>query len=226
MCHPVTAMKFRTRGGAREGAGRPRGVRPKVAHREREALTSSVPYLVTIRLARRNLRNRKILAVVEDVLRGIHREREGFRVTECSIQEDHLHLIVEGDTVEALASGFYALNIRLGKRLNQAYRRQGRIFADRHHRKALRTPSEVRNAKAYVLLNRRRHLAKARRPLERGIDPFSSGIWFRGWTVALERPPGVDPPVAAPGIWLTTTGWRRRGLISPWEIPGGRKRAA
>ena len=44
------------------------------------------------------------------------------------------------------------------------------------HAHPLRSPSEVRRALAYVLLNFRKHLRAAP-----GIDPCSSGIWFEGW---------------------------------------------
>lgn len=47
----------------------------------------------------------------------------------------------------------------MGKAINRALGRTGRVFDDRHHRHVLRTPAEVRYAKAYVLMNRRRHLA-------------------------------------------------------------------
>jgi hypothetical protein len=45
------------------------------------------------------------------------------------------------------------------------FRRAGQVLADRCHVHVLRTPREVRNAIAYVLLNARRHLAKAGRAL-------------------------------------------------------------
>jgi hypothetical protein len=71
------------------------------------------------------------------------------------------------------------------------------------------------------LLNARRHLAKAGRPLPRTacIDPASSGRWFGGWRTA--APPVRDPPaVAPPRTWLLSIGWRRQGLIDPTEVPG------
>ncbi|MEN8159527.1 MAG: hypothetical protein ABFS41_05570, partial [Myxococcota bacterium] len=85
-------------------------------------------------------------------------------------------------------------------------------------------------ALAYVLLNARRHWAKARggrRPPVR-LDTASSARWFDGWQVAwrarLEPPgaagPGAAPEVAPPHTWLLRLGWRRHGLVDPSEVPG------
>jgi hypothetical protein len=88
----------------------------------------------------------------------------------------------------------------------------------------LRTPREARNAIAYVLLNARRHLARAgRAPASlAAIDPASSGRWFEGWAQAPE--PSADPPAVAPArTWLLHTGWRRHGLIRPDEASRGKR---
>ena len=105
-------------------------------------------------------------------------------------------------------------------------RRRGSVLADRYHRHTLRTPREVRNAVAYVLLNARRHLAKLGRrpPAVAGIDDASSGRWFTGWSLRLQPESSfLDPPsVAPPRTWLLRLGWRRHGRIDPAEIPGTR----
>lgn len=171
----------------------------------------------------RHTRTKKIWKVVCDVVTALHAARPDVRVTEFSLQEGHLHAIVEGDTVEALRFGLHSLPIRLGKAINRALGRKGRVFDDRHHRHVLRTPAEVRYAKAYVLLNRRRHLAKEGRPMEDGLDPFSSAPWFEGWIrpQLLEPPPEETPRITRePRTWLGAIGWKRRGLLSPSEIPG------
>jgi hypothetical protein len=101
------------------------------------------------------------------------------------------------------------------------FQRAGRVLADRCHVHVLRTPREVRNAIAYVLLNARRHLAKSGRALPRivRIDPASSGRWFSGGRTG--APKCNDPPaVSAPRTWLLSVGWRRRGLIDSYEVPG------
>jgi hypothetical protein len=94
--------------------------------------------------------------------------------------------------------------------------RKGPLFSEVHHRRELKTPREVRNALAYVLLNHRRHAPKAREPL---LDPFSSAAWLEGWQIRVQRAPD-PPPIQAARTWLGAIGWKRRGLLSPYEVPG------
>jgi REP element-mobilizing transposase RayT len=137
-----------------------------------------------------------------------------FRVLHFSVQTDHVHLIAEADSSFALVRGLQGLAIRCARAVNRAADRRGRVWRHRHHRRALRTPSEVRTAIAYVLLNFRKHL---RAP--RGIDPRSSGQWFGGWRGAATAAP-APRLVAAPRTWLAATGWRRGGgPIDPREVP-------
>jgi hypothetical protein len=77
-------------------------------------------------------------------------------------------------------------------------------------------------------LNNWRHHAADHEPMRKPwkIDPFSSALAFDGWK---ERPEGkrfAIPPdyeggvVWTPSVWLLTTGWRRHGRISIYEVPG------
>jgi hypothetical protein len=139
-----------------------------------------------------------------------------------SLQADHAHLIVEADGAPALGCGMKALGSRLARAVNRTFGRRGAVLVDRYHMRVLRTPTEVRRAIAYVLLNARRHISKLGGrpdPSPRGVDPASSGRWFDGWRRELPR--AHDPPaVAAPKSWLLRVGWRRVGLVDPAEIPG------
>jgi REP element-mobilizing transposase RayT len=168
------------------------------------------------------LRNAKLVAELERSWReGCERGR--FRLVHYSIQHDHVHMIVEAVSARDLACGLKAIAARFARGVNRVFHRAGRVLADRCHVHVLRTPREVRNAIAYVLLNARRHLAKNGHALPRvgRIDPASSGRWFSGWRKG--PPPSHDPPaVAAPRTWLLSIGWRRRGLIDTAEIPGAR----
>jgi len=131
--------------------------------------------------------------------------KELFRVVHYSVQLDHVHLIVEGDTPLALTRGMQGLATRCAKAVNRVGRRRGTVWSSRHHRHALRTPREARHGIAYVLLNFRKHLRTAS-----AIDPRSSAPWFEGW--ARPQPaPAAAPPVAAPRTWLAAVGWRRAG---------------
>src|SRR5262249_49941500 len=75
-----------------------------------------------------------------------------------SILGDHVHLVVEAAGRRRLSSGMRSITIRIARAINTALGRSGRAFADRFHQRALATPTEVRNALAYVLLNRLKHL--------------------------------------------------------------------
>jgi REP element-mobilizing transposase RayT len=148
-------------------------------------------------------------------------DRGRFRIIQYSIQNDHLHAIVEATNERDRASGMKSIGSRLARAVNRVFRRHGPVLADRYHLHVLRTPREVRHALAYVLLNARRHLAKLGRPAPRdpSADPASSGRWFEGWTRRVQ--PAPDPPaVAPPRTWLLRVGWRRHGLVSPAEVPG------
>jgi hypothetical protein len=128
-----------------------------------------------------------------------------FRVVHFSVQTDHVHLLVEADTAKAFVSGVSAIAIRCALAVNRATKRRGRVWSDRYHGRALRTPSEVRRALAYVLLNFRKHLRATSQ-----VDPCSSGDWFDGWAQPPET--SLQPrPVATPRTWLLATGWRRAG---------------
>ena len=83
--------------------------------------------------------------------------RRGFRVIQFSVQENHLHLIVEGDDTTTLALGIRGLTIRLARAVNRTLGRHGRVWADRYHARALTTPRAVRHALVYVLRNRQKH---------------------------------------------------------------------
>src|SRR5262247_3564422 len=216
------------RGGPRPGAGRPRGPRPRVLHRERERIPGNCPVHVTLRVRPDGIPSLRGGALVHEFRRSLARasERGSFRVTHYSLQGDHAHLIVEAKGKEALASGMKSIAARLARAVNRVCGRSGPVLDGRFHHRLLRTPREVRRALAYVLLNARRHLAKRRqvtRAAPPRLDPASSARWFDGWRPQVaNRLPGArgSPEVARPRTWLLRIGWRRHGLIDAGEVPG------
>jgi REP element-mobilizing transposase RayT len=209
-------------GGARAGAGRKPGALRRDSHRRRVPLASRHPCHVTLKVEKDVpfLRSARLVAELERSWREAC-ERERFRLVHYSIQGDHVHLIVEAASARDLACGLKAIGARFARGVNRVFRRAGRVLADRSHVHVLRTPREVRNAIAYVLLNARRHVAKRGRklPATTRIDPASSGRWFSAWRAGAA--PFTDPPaVAAPRTWLLGVGWRRHGLIDSSEVPG------
>jgi hypothetical protein len=208
------------------GAGRPRGLRPRVLHRERGAVPGSCPVRVTLRV-RDGVPSLRTVAFVKEWKRSLAEasERGGFRVAHYSLRDDHAHLIVEAHGTEALANGMKSIAARLARAVNRVCARSGPVLDGRYHHRLLRTPREVRRALAYVLLNARRHLAKAGRAARTtgGLDPASSARWFDGWRrKAASRSPeaGAGCEVARPRTWLLRVGWRRHGLVDPGELPG------
>ena len=218
-------LNLPTWGGRRKGAGRkPRGRKAGVSHRRRPELKTDTVIHVTLRVRRdvARLRTKERVRVLRRCLvAGC--TRPGFRVVYYSVQRLHLHLIIEADRCDALASGMNGLGSSMGRRLNATIARTGRVFVDRYHAHVLQTPREAREALAYVLLNRTRHMAqRGQRIVRPQPDPFSSGALFDGW----RESPCVSPApperacVARPHSWLLRVGWRRHGFISVTEVPG------
>jgi len=213
-------------GGRRAGAGRKRGPNPRDPHRARAPLASRFPCHVTLKV-RRGLPSLRTARLVRELERSFAAacDRGRFRLVHYSVQNDHLHAIVEAASQSDLASGMKSIGARLARAVNRVFGRRGPVLADRYHLHVLRKPREVRNALAYVLLNARRHLAKLGRPLPRiaQIDPASSGRFFSGWNRRFQPASCLDPPpVSLPHTWLLRVGWRRRGLIDPAEVPSAK----
>ncbi len=209
-------------GGPRKGAGRkPASARPLVHHVRRDPLPGRFPVHVTIRVRRGvpSLRSRRFVRVFSRSMREAC-ERGEFRVCQYSVQRDHVHLLVEAAGKQALGRGMRSVAPRLARAVNRVFRRSGSVVYGRYHMRVLRTPREVRNALAYVLLNVRKHFRqrKGAAPPVR-IDSASSGVWFDGW----KKKPGASrepPAVARPHTWLLSKGWRRHGLVDLAEVPG------
>src|SRR5438034_4498795 len=207
-------LRPRTWGGKRPGAGRkPSGRKVGVPHRARPAHDARHPVHVTLRacVGIPSLRTEPIFPAIR---RGLAQaSRGGLRVLHFSVQRDHVHLLVEALDVRVLSRGLQGLAIRIAKGVNRVLRRRGRVWGDRYHARALRTPREVRNALVYVLQNWRKHV-----PGARGVDARSSGRWFEGWRTPVERI-AASPPVVPPRTWLAAVGWRRLGLLHIDEGP-------
>src|SRR3954453_14619461 len=142
-----TAFEFPRRGGRRKGAGRPRTrphpglVGPGGPHLPRPEFAPRHPVHVTMRLQPGvgYLRSYQRAKIVEDALRAA-RERFGVRIVHYSIQGNHLHLIVEAESPEALSRAMQGLATRMARRLNGLSGRRGPVFADRYHSHPLKTP--------------------------------------------------------------------------------------
>ncbi len=160
-----------------------------------------------------------------------------FQVVHFSIQDDHVHLIVEALAQSesehsktspaqrreldgnALRRGVSGLMISFARRYNRALHRKGKVWGDRHHRRDLRNPTEVRSTLLYVLQNWLRH---GMRVFGDGlVDPYSSAPRFEGWAdphvTFIETEPWPKP---RPRTWLLAIGWKRAGgLLRTSDVP-------
>ena len=218
----------RTWGGHRPGAGRPPtpGRRPGVAHRPRPPHIASHPVHVTLRAGPsvRCLRAARVFPVVRAALALA--SGAAFRVLHFSVQDDHVHLIVEADVARAFARGLRGLAIRIARAVNRALSRRGTVWGDRYHARALTTPRAVRHALVYVLMNRHKHhggeatldRARRRHGSTAGVSRSAPSRVRRRWSL---RGPGLPPSDGAGTACSDSTSARAedRGDVRPATRP-------
>ena len=190
---------------------------PNVRHRTRAVHKYWNPLHVTMRAQRGlpSFRAQTLFAAFERAVRRTR--RDDFRVVEFSVQDDHLHLIIEADDSDALARGMKSFSVRANRLFNAAHGRgRGPVWADRYHRRDLTSARQVRNAIIYCLQNYKKHQG-VRSGMPR-IDPCSSARWFTGWTAIRQHDDGPRPSDVARTVLLRTA-WQKHGLIHPGERP-------
>jgi REP element-mobilizing transposase RayT len=149
-----------------------------------------------------SLRDRRLTRALMSAIARSH--KRWFRIVHYSIQTNHLHLIVEADSKRCLSRGMQGFAIRGARLVNEAIGREGKLWDDRYHARALMTPTETRHALRYVLTNHRHHGGGS------GFDFWSSGPWFGGWATEVVAPREASPAMKA-RTWLLEQGWRRAG---------------
>ncbi len=209
-------FRARTRDGkiAKRPGRKPTGRRSDPRHRPRPTVDAKHPVHVVLRVVRAvgNLRTRHAYRAIRGAI-ATCAARTDYRVVHASIQSNHLHLLIEADDKAALSRGMQGFAISAAKRLNRELRRRkGEVFAFRYHATPITSPTQARNAIAYVLNNWRRHRNDARAPHR--IDPYSSADRFFG------TPRDQSLPCIRPTSWLLGDGWTRAGPIDTDEIPG------
>jgi REP-associated tyrosine transposase len=211
-------LVFRKRGGKRRGAGRKSARnRRAVPHCVRPEHEKANPVHVTLRASRRvsSLRRQCLFHAIRRALGRT--ARAWFRVVHFSVQADHVHLLVEADDKSSLSPRLMGLTIRVARAVNRVLRRRGRMWDDRFHSRALKSPREVRHAIVYVLMNAKKHIADAP-----NFDPCSSAAWFTGSKLPLAQAPPLDCDeliTQRPQTWLLRAGWTKHGLVAPNERP-------
>jgi REP element-mobilizing transposase RayT len=217
----VTALFKMKHGGKREGAGRPKtGFCKDAPHRKRPELSSKHPVHVVLRILQRvTLRRREIYHALRGVL-ARYLGRTDFRVVHISIQDNHVHLLVEAASRRALTHGMQSFAINAARAFHRVDGGCGKVFAYRYHATQIQSGRHARHALAYVLNNWRRHRLDFEngRQLEQKLDPYSSAISFTNWSERFAVPRGYAPlPVSPPETNLLA---RRYRSLDPWQRPG------
>jgi len=132
-------------------------------------LKARFPVHVTWRMRRGvwNLRTRRCFTALARAFWG-GANRFGFRLVHYSVQGNHVHLLAEAKDERALSKGMNGLGTRVARRLNRVMQRRGKVLDDRYHEHILRTPSEVKRARNYLLQNAQKHFGL------RFADPYAS----------------------------------------------------
>src|SRR3954466_9278497 len=167
-----TTFKFRSRGGRRGRSGRkPSGDYARLRHAKRPVLQPRFPVHVTWRMRHDvwNLRTRRCFTALARAFWG-GANRFSFKLVHYSVQGNHVHLLVEAEDEKALSKGMNGLGTRIARRLNGVMQRRGKVLDDRYHGRILRTPTEVRRARTYLLRNAQRHYGQV------GPDPYTSTV--------------------------------------------------
>ena len=203
----------------------PTGKRREPRHRTRPDVNRHHPQHVTLRVLDSVgwLRRMDIYKAIRRAMHAALR-RADFRCVHASIQGNHIHLVCEAESKQALRLGVQGTKISMAHWIKAALRKRGlpcpgKVFAYRYHVRAITSPQQCRNTLAYVLNNWRHHGYD--RGTDARLDRYSSGVQFDGWKGgSFEIPKDHDPlPVARPHTWLLRIGWRIHGEISTSFVP-------
>lgn len=217
---PRQQLKFKKIGGwggRRRGAGRP-NKSGHAGHLKREKVDFKKPLHITLKLKEKmpQLRTKAFLKQFKIAIKIA--KAFGLHVIHYSLLNNHIHMIIEARNNNCLERGMKSLCGRLGKLIRKLRGGSGSVWAARFHLHVMRTPTEVKRALEYVLLNAAKHA----RMIEH-LDDFSSGYAFKSWAhlLKLERISGLmreqfasyglidHPELCAPQSWLLNQGWKR-----------------
>lgn len=189
----------------------------------REKVDFKKPLHVTMRLrddVHVTLRTSDMLAAFQNCAEKAKNHR--LHVIHFSLASNHFHMIIECADNEALAKGMKSFAGSLGKAIRKVRGGQGAVFKGRYHMRVLKSPTEMRNGLAYVLLNQSKH-----KKLIPYNDRFSSASYFSDWKKLLGRNIGPLLPrrhrsprqlpgyMSIPRSWLAREGWQKAGSKRP-----------
>jgi REP element-mobilizing transposase RayT len=214
----LTFQKTSGWGGKRKGSGR-KNLSGTVNHMARPKINLKAPANITLKL-KKGLPNLRTKGLLKEFNTCIKKAREhGLYVIHFSLLTDHIHMIIEADGNNALGSGMRSLAGRFAKIIQKRVIEKGAVFKGRYHLRLLKTPTEVKNALEYVLLNHSKHIKSIEQ-----LDPFSSAKHFKGWKKLLghrfaniiqieveflKEDEGCENILSSPQSWLCKSGWER-----------------
>jgi len=208
--------------GAAAGPGPVGRLRAACPHAARPALASRYPVHVVLKLdpSLPNLRGRQPVRVIERCLRT-GKERRAF--VWCTFRSSRItcNLIVEALGAKALSAGIKGLSVRLARRLNTLLGRKGRVMIERYF-----GPSCARRRRSAGVCATCCSIGGGMTRSAGGLGTGAGrSLFVRSLLRRLARGRATPPPpeercVSPPRLWLLTTGWRSRGLISVDAVPG------
>lgn len=215
MAKQLEFEKVKGWGGKRRGAGRPNRT-GKVSHGKREPVDFKKPLHITLKVRKGvvNIRHPHLLKEFRRAVRGA--KGFGIHIIHFSLQFDHIHIIAEAKSGKCLSAGLKSLNGRLGKAIRKFTGGAGAVFKGRFHMNVLESPTEMKRALEYVLLNTAKHWKFVEH-----ADDFSSGRAFKEWRSLLgKRFRGLIEDqinesrvkfeeLSSPQSWLCREGWKR-----------------
>jgi REP element-mobilizing transposase RayT len=177
-------MSARENGAANHGSGRPKSER--VPHEKRPQHYGMSHVIYRLKPGMESLRRPKVLRVLEGAFRAAKR-KGGFRLIAYSLQDTHIHMIVEGQDAEVVSRGMQGLGVRLTKQLNRVWGRRGggTVFRERFKQVTLRGYKQITAALNYVLNNALKHWCK---PVDGRPDRYSSAAWYPLMVERFRRP--------------------------------------
>ena len=215
-------MDFRQHGGGRKGAGRKKHRAGCINHVKRPELNGREPIGIKLKLISGlpSIRTPMIMSALARAIRLA--KRFGLAVIHYAIQSNHIHLIVEAASKNALTSGMRSLTTSLAKAVHRyiGFGFCGKVLKARYHAHILKTPTEVKRALRYVIFNLAKHKNCA--PM---VDPYSSifalanlkELVSKVELIRIERDLSYEPEwqagiasaIARASTWLLDQGWRR-----------------
>lgn len=192
-------LEFRFHGGKRKNAGR-KNRSGLNAHTKRPRVDFRKPLHVTLKSKASGLRKPQIFSRMKQACRRL--KRFGVHVIQFAMLGDHIHMIIEARNNPTLASGMKSITGTFAKRFETR-------FKGRYHLQVITTPTQMKSAYKYVLLNFAKH---SKQPPH--IDPYSSGSAFTAWAelAHTEGDAEKDSPdsygLSEPRSWLAQRGWR------------------